>query len=294
MAEADNRPIVVGVNYASPADAAVAWAAAEAARQGRPLELLHAYQATPPSYLLLKAVGKPAADPAVTAAALLSKMLRDVRATAHGVPVSGSIEEGNPVEVLLNASRSAAMVVVGWHRRQQFGQLWMPSVGTTVAGRADCPVAFVSGELALAANGPVVVGIEESAAGESALELAFLEAEVWQCGLLAIRACSPADHRTEPGLRCAGEAAEWQSLTQFVERWSAKYPDVEVESRLVVGAAADVLTSAGRTARMTVVGPRRDAPFRGPTLGGVGQRLLHCADGVLLVTHAGADQPTTF
>ena len=279
MRNHEMRPIVVGVSHSASANAALEWGAAEAARQRRPLELLYAYQATPLAHLLLEPTT--AVDPATSASALLAQSLTTARLLSPEITVHGSIVEDDAIEALVEASERAAMLVVGSRLHLLFGQLWRPSIGSAVAARAGCPVAIVPDQ-PRTMNGPVVVGLEESPAGESALELAFHEAEVWRCGVLAIHACGPADHRAEPVCQEASEAAV-RRLTPFVDQWTSKYPDVDVDFRVLGGSAADVLTAAAGNARMTVLGPSQNAQSMGPTLGSVGQHLLHCAVGVLLV-----------
>jgi nucleotide-binding universal stress UspA family protein len=65
-----------------------------------------------------------------------------------------------------------------------------------------------------------------------------------------------------------------------------KYPDVEVERRLVRGGAVDALLHASNDALMVVVGSRGSGGFAGLRLGSVSQHVLrHAGCPVLVARH---------
>lgn len=80
---------------------------------------------------------------------------------------------------------------------------------------------------------------------------------------------------TIPDLR---EEAE-QMLDRAVERWAAKYPDVQVTTTAAQGTLTHQVIDASKGANLLVVGSRGHGAFAGMLLGSVSQaavRHAHC------------------
>ena len=73
----------------------------------------------------------------------VAESLSGLRSQYPDVEVNEEEQQGNPVELLSEASRSAAMVVVGSRGRGGFLGLLLGSVSHGVAHHAKCSVAIV-------------------------------------------------------------------------------------------------------------------------------------------------------
>ncbi|MBX6723073.1 MAG: universal stress protein, partial [Dactylosporangium sp.] len=122
-------PVVVGVDGSSHQQMAIDWAVSEARLRRRPLRLVHAFDwgllgmsyAAPP-------YGVVQADLQSSAARILERSLAMARHVAPDLDIDGRVVDGSPSAVLRDASRSAAVVVVGHRGRGGFAGLLLGSV----------------------------------------------------------------------------------------------------------------------------------------------------------------------
>src|SRR2546423_1699111 len=132
----------------------------------------------------------------------------------------------------------------------------------------------------LHADGPIMVGIDGSAAGKAVVGFAFAEADRRGCDLVAVHAWSrpvayDASHTLplvfdEDAIQAGAERLVSEALTG----WHEKHPDVRVRHRLVHGRARRVLTEAANGGQMLVVGTRGRSVLPDVELGSVGPHLL--------------------
>jgi nucleotide-binding universal stress UspA family protein len=135
--------IVVGVDGSPGAAAALAWALAEARTHGAELSVVSGFAYT-------DVVGVPGAmwpvDSYETleaeARALVAEMVSDAGA-ADDPHVETRALFGNPAELLLDAARSADLLVVGSRGRGGFAGLLLGSVSQKCVTHGPCPVAVV-------------------------------------------------------------------------------------------------------------------------------------------------------
>lgn len=120
-------PVVVGVDDSPGSWFAAGLAAREARHRGVPLHVLHAR--------------RPHADVAGRRTAL--DVAADLAETYPTLPVRTVLTDGDPVRALVEASRTAGLVVVG--ARAVRG--WRRLVGRRVARLASCPVLVVRDEM---------------------------------------------------------------------------------------------------------------------------------------------------
>jgi nucleotide-binding universal stress UspA family protein len=73
------------------------------------------------------------------------------------VPVVTELARGDPAQALINASRGAALVVVGSRGRGHIVATVLGSVSQTVLHHAHCPIAVVRHDCATAAEPPTGV-----------------------------------------------------------------------------------------------------------------------------------------
>jgi nucleotide-binding universal stress UspA family protein len=136
------RHLVVGFDDSRGAGAALEWALAEAKRYQARVTLLHAH--------LLEVAWIDRADTARwsemehrAAEAALAKTVAAVQ--TPGVELDARVVEGNPVDVLIDASRDADLLVVGSRGRGGVAGLLLGSVSQRCVERAHCPVVVVPG-----------------------------------------------------------------------------------------------------------------------------------------------------
>lgn len=273
--------VVVGVDGSASGTAAVDWAADQARLEDRPLTLVHA--------ATLGAVTTREVD-ARTVSALLHAEGRTVlqqagrRAAAHRVrDVRSELVLDDPSAVLLQASRHAALMVVGSRGHGPVASHVMGSVGLDLVRRARCPVVVLrpgdEGPAGAAgAAGPaggglgVVVGVDEPEHAARVVAWAVRLADLRDLPLTLVHAL-PGQHPSgpvspeEPGYEVA-----WGRLQTVARGLRDAHPRVRVGLRLVRGKPEQALLGAAAGADVLVLGE-----------GGVATRLLERAPGVVAV-----------
>jgi nucleotide-binding universal stress UspA family protein len=267
------RKVVVGVGPDGSL-AAVDVAAAEAQRRELPLELLCAYPAR-----------ERADGPHTTLAAILHRVCAtwpELRVTARNLT-------GDPAEALIDASRGAALIVVGRDPHPH-----PDSVGAQVAAHAHCPTVIAPPELQATVDGKVMVGIAMSGDDDPAIGFAFEQAALRGVPLLAVHVWSGMPNAALAAvspfaydLKRAESAAD-RLLAEALAGWSEKYPDVTVERMpLYDASSAKTLLDASTEAGLVVVGARRHARRSSQLLGTVTRTLMrraHCPVAVVRAT----------
>jgi nucleotide-binding universal stress UspA family protein len=135
------RSIVVGIDDSAGARAALSWALDEAKRQQAAITLVHAYlvevawidRSDMARWVTL------ARDAAETA---LAHIIADAD-IPPGVKVHARVVEGNPVNVLIDDSHHADLLVVGTRGRGGLKGLLLGSVSQRCVERAHCPVVVI-------------------------------------------------------------------------------------------------------------------------------------------------------
>jgi nucleotide-binding universal stress UspA family protein len=278
--------VVVGVDGSQESLLAVDWAAADAARRHRQLQIIHAY-AWPVVYPPLGAHRTVALDKAVRLSA--EQVVNAAVARARAVAPELSIRTAMPVQLataaLLAASERADTVVVGNRGLGGFSGLLLGSTGVQLAAHAACPVIVV--RAARAVDGPeagrVIVGVDGSHDADRAVRFAFEQASFRGVGLTAVHTYLWPDS-TGPGdmLPLVYDSEdllddERRALAESVSGWADKYPDVDVRRSTVRGGAATVLRHLSPGAELLVVGSRGRGGFGGLLLGSVSQAVIHHA-----------------
>jgi nucleotide-binding universal stress UspA family protein len=283
--------VVVGYDASEHADAALDWAAREAAGRGAPLKVLYAANY---SGVLVGPAGAGAWLP--SEAQLVAHEIAEEGAaralkTAPDVDVEAVTAMSGAVAALTDASRSAAVVVVGTRGHgERIGSL-LGSVAFGVAAHAGCPVVVVRGRSADAVgpDHPVVVGVDGSPGADAAVdrgaqvaagsgaELVLVTAwhtrpsEAWAAAYFA-----EAHPGQEPG--DVARAAAEELLTQVRDRVLQRHPDLAVTTRAVEGAAGPAVADASAGAGLVVVGARGRGDFASLLLGSVSRGVIHAAE----------------
>ncbi len=133
--------IVVGVDDSKGARAALDWALDEARRHQAHVTLVHAYQLEV-AWIDRADIARWAAMERRAAEGALRHLVEELSVPA-GVELDAQVVEGNPVDVLIEASADADLLVVGSRGRGGFSGLLIGSVSQRCAERAGCPVVVV-------------------------------------------------------------------------------------------------------------------------------------------------------
>jgi nucleotide-binding universal stress UspA family protein len=187
--------VVVGVDGSAVSDAAVHWAAHEAAMRGLPLKLINVVART-----LLSSAAAPNHTIRQGQLDQARQILDQARRVVDEAPgekprdILTELRYASVVPTLVDASNDAQMIVVG--RSGLSG--WAPDVlGSATSGLLDhahCPVAVLhapeSARQEIRQDAPILVGIDGSAASEAAVALAFDEAARRRLPLVALHAWS--------------------------------------------------------------------------------------------------------
>ncbi|GAA4682123.1 universal stress protein [Pseudonocardia yuanmonensis] len=282
--------VVAGIDGSDLAIGAARWAAAEAARHRCVLRLVRAYRMPPAS--------NPEAASLLWSHAhhQLWNAAHRVRAVVPELAVEQAVVEGDPTEVLLHESAGARLLVVGTRGVGGFAALLVGSVGAALARRAECPLVVVRGPVLPDAaltradrTRPVVVGVDGSPAGETALAFAFAEADAWSAPVVAVHAWL--EHLEEADA-LAGlaelEQHEREVLAERLAGWTGKYPGVPVSRELVHGPPARALVAWSDTARLVVVGSTGRGRVGRALLGSTGRALLQHANAPVAVVRPDA------
>jgi nucleotide-binding universal stress UspA family protein len=282
-------PIVVGVDGSKPSAAALDWAIDEASRRHLPLLLCYArpIDVQGPTSETTFSPSSPEGD------AVLGQAVDRVRSLAPGVPVSTATAFGSPGPVLVDASRDAALVVVGARGRGTLASAMLGSTSIDVAAHARCPVMVVRDLPSVRTNRPgVVVGSDGSDLSNAAIAAAFLEADARGLPLTVVHAWFVDYNSTGLAVLESAEVRrqlaeeEHAVAAEAVAGWSEKYPDVTVRQHVLNEHPVKALVEHSDGAELVVVGSRGRGGFAGLLLGSVSQGVLHHAHCPVLVVRA--------
>ncbi|PXX71412.1 nucleotide-binding universal stress UspA family protein [Nocardia tenerifensis] len=286
--------VVVGADGSAAADRAVRWAAATAAQRGRKLLIVHglnlaATRATFGCYDVMV--------PAVTEKMrahgehVLAQAHRLAIETAPELGVDTELSEANPAELLIALSRTAHLVVLGATPGVgAFAHLGSTLLAVTRHGEGSI-VVVREGEPDLPDRRPVVLGVDGSQVGESAIAAAFSEAAERAVQLIAVHAWSDLSvgaYASMPYLDLPLahlETTEHALLAERLAGWQAKYPNVAVARRIYPAGPRTCLQDWSKSAQLIVVGNRGRGGFRDLLLGSTTNWLVQHAHCPVMVVH---------
>lgn len=282
-----SSPVVVGVDGSPASKAALAWAARWAEHFGHPIRLLTAEQLRAPSPLIEDQIR---AD--------VKNKLR-AEATALGeehsqLVIGADVAWVSPAEALVEASRSAAAVVLGNRGVGGWHGLTLGSVSVAVSSHAHSVVIVVpEGADPAGMHGEIVLGVDGSPESLEAAEFAFEQAARLTGRLRAVHVRTahhvlgvPLDVLSDHGpLPSADEQEMMRSALRALRN---EWPDVTVEERFVAGDPSRELAKQGEGAAMVVVGSRGVGGFRGLLLGSTSRDLLQAMPCPVAVVRYGA------
>ncbi|MEV7182303.1 universal stress protein [Kitasatospora sp. NPDC093679] len=267
---------MLGIDAPAPTPTAVAWAADEADRWGRPLRLVHAVSPAPYGFTGAEWVGS-LKEQHREGGVVLDKAALLARERHPGLEITAETVEGVTDQVLCEESRRAELVVVG-SRRLSRAEEWLSASSVTVplSAQAHCPVVVVGAPEHSTQQPPyVVVGVDGSRSCAAAVDFAFGLAARRGAELRAVWVW----HRplVLPTDRDTAVQTLRRQLSEATAGHGGTQPDVRVTHDVLVGHPVEQLAAASAHALAVVVGRRGHGGFTGMRLGSVPHGLLHHA-----------------
>ena len=287
MTEQNPNPIVVAVGN-DPIDAALAFAAGEAARAGCGLHLVHAVHllAQGPEIVLVAEIDLERAGRQALNAAL--ERARDI---VEGIPVTAELRIGGVVPTIVEMAKDARMIVLERRDLSTMMRVVTRSVSSGVAAHARVPVVSVPSHWSpnrTHGDFPTVtVGVEAPERAELLLRAATAEAKSRGAVLRVLHTWSfPSAYddiiltRTESKEWTDRATAEIQAAIDALGADVAGVP-LQIEARHAY--AADALVEASRETDLLVIGRHDPVVPIGSHLGPIARAVLREAESPVLL-----------
>lgn len=256
--------IVVGIDGSAGSDRALEWAIEQARVDHRGLTLVHSNGPARLSWMdgsgidyvqimgAMETAGREVLDDAT---ALVARVDPDI-------VVRTWLDLADPRVLVLELSRSAAMVVLGSRGRGPFLSTLLGSVSAAIAHGSRCPVVVVrpgrhgSSSPATGLHDGVLVAVDGSEESQAAVEFAFLQASQHDLPLTAMYCFLPSlgGGGGPIGADESGFEELWLLLSEALSGMREKYPDVAITQRVEAGDAAQRLALASRSMNLVVLG----------------------------------------
>lgn len=270
--------VVIGATSGWESTTAEHWGATYAARRGMPVVLLGAFGHGPisaPDAVLLPQITE---DARLAMESYLERMRIELGAEHSFGSFAIETAPGPPGPWLVEASETAALVVVGTRGLDGLRGLLLGSTSQYLVTHARGPVAVVPSTLTddLTDDDPIVLGVD----GESdsaATEFAFAQASVESRPLIAVHSWEPGDRwadRDEHGEAVPTDIHLDHVLKETLAEHMERFSDVEVRRQVVRGQTDVALLGASARAAMLVVGTRGRGEVRGLLFGSTSMRLF--------------------
>lgn len=265
--------ITVGVTAAPAVARAVAWATQRAADHRRRLELLTVIGGGATGAVGEDGVAELARRGAQS---LLDECAADARAA--GVDVVTRVERGNPVAVLVEASRDAAMLVIGSDYHGREGGPARGARGIRTAAAAHCPVTVVP-DVDVTERRGVLVGTDGSPVSENAVRFAAAEADRLGEPLTAVSVWTPmpipgpVSGYPEPYLDNMQDITA-EALSVALTGLRKDFPGLEIVEHVAGGYPSAVITELAKDARLAVVGSHGRGALARLLLGSISHEVL--------------------
>jgi nucleotide-binding universal stress UspA family protein len=281
--------VIVGIDGSPSSDAAVRWAAHDAAIRGLPLTLVYVENPAAPTWSQAPILQESAGEQEAEDRGLLAnaaKIAREAIADTAQIQINGELLSSAIVPTLVDQSKDAELIVVGSRGRGALSRGFLGSVSSGLIRHAHCPVALIRDEdeqTPDAADAPVLVGIDGSTA-DLATAIAFEEASRRQTDLIALHAWNDVDMDAIPGYDWSPTTTkEDHLLDEALAGWQERYPHVTVHKRLVQDRAAHALVDASESAQLVVVGSHGSGALAGMLLGSVSNAVVQAVHKPVIV-----------
>lgn len=270
--------VVVGIDGSRSAITAALWAVDEAVDRDLPLRLVYALEPDDHSD------PQDAARRLAMAEITVREAIVAIESTEAPVKIEVEILQGPPIQTLLEASRSAAMICLGsLGLRHAIGR-GVGSTAADLAANAHCPVAVVRTHRRPATEpGWIVAEIDESPSNSNVLERAIAEARLRHAPLRVLstwqsRYTDISDSRAVAD----GNRDVRAQLSRRLEWCTHEYPDLDIRPVATHGTTLNYLARHADSIQLVVVGRRR-ARGLADIVGPLGHGALHDTDCSVLI-----------
>lgn len=286
--------VIVAVDGGEPSNNAVRWAANTALKRGVPLRLASSY--TMPQFLYAEGMVPPQELFDDLQRECLSKVeaAREIALeVAPDLEVDHTIAEGSPIDMLLDLSKEATMIVMGSRGLGGLSGMVLGSVSAAVVAHASCPVVVVREDNAVTPEtkyGPVVVGVDGSDVSVKATQVAFEEAQARGAELIAVHTYLENQvHEPMAGAILGDE--QWvqfeeerkESLDKELAPLVEKFPDVKLTKVVTRDRPVRALVDQSKNAQLLITGSHGRGGFKGMLLGSTSRALLQAAPCPMMV-----------
>lgn len=285
--------VVAGFDGSTESQAAVWWAAREAASRKQPLHVVHAFPV-----LLEELTRLRLPDQALEFEPLRSAAEHEIEAVVaeckEALPfleVSTDVRMGHPAAVLADATTDAALLVLGPPGLSRARRVLLGSTSAELVRKAHVPVVMVRGERERerVSRDPahferIVVGVDGSECSIRAIGFAYDFASRHDVELVAVLAWNQLPTDALPA--DSGWKRDWAEITEACQRelaeslagWNDRYPDVTVRREVTTTQLpAEALFSAAEEADLLVVGTHGRGAVSAALLGSVSHSVVHYA-----------------
>jgi nucleotide-binding universal stress UspA family protein len=281
--------IAVGVDGSPPSNAAVAWAARDAALRNVPLTIVHvnAPVAADAAQLMIMPVPGDYTRWQHEQAEQIIQNALEIVANSNSLTGSQEVETdvlyAPPIPTLVELSKDAEILVVGCRGQGAVDRALLGSVSSALVHHAHCPVAVIHDEEFPTTEAPVLVGVDGSPTSERATEFAFAQASCRGVDLVALHAWSDMTVMGFPSINWSPaetenmKSSEKEVLAERLAGFQERYPEVNVQRVVVADRAAYQLLKHAESAQLVVVGSHGRGGFVGMLLGSVANAVVNSA-----------------
>lgn len=277
---------IIGVDGSQHSRAAIDWGLKRAAQSGARVELLYVAD---DSFLSESVAFLSEAQQA--SEQMLELEIEYARAAGYTGTISGTALVGHPIAEIEEASRNVDLVILGAHSGSKFAGSFFGTRAVKIAAVAHCPVAVVPLEVQGTPQPSVVVGIDGSEAAQKAIAFAAEEASFRGVPLVAVYAWMPP---LTPGLEYlwseelveSQRAAAEEAIAIGTAGLAGRYPDLEIQRKIVQAPPVSALLQAAEQADTIVVGSRGRGGLSRLLLGSVSHGVLQALPRTTIVTRA--------
>jgi nucleotide-binding universal stress UspA family protein len=252
--------VVVGYDATAVAGYALDWAADHAAKEGRPLVVVHATGSLGTAGTTWLDQADPATEPALVeierhGQALLAEAIARVGERQPGLQASSLVAMDDASPELVQVSRTATLVVTGSRGQGVTRSMPTGQVGTKLARHTSCPVVVVPAYNPGTTREGVLAGVRIGDGDEAVLGFAYEYASVHDLPVTVAHAS--ADGSTEEVRR---------QLAEVMSGYAERYPDVWAHSLVLPGRPVKKLLGLAERMDLLVVGQHQptglhESPF---------------------------------